>query len=54
MVTGVREFSPCQMLVFINILLACHEGIKSYIRVEKGPMTEPVVFFIGHLGLHSL
>ena len=40
------------MLILINILLFCHDQFQ--IRIEKGPMTEPVVFCIGHLRLHSL
>ena len=37
---------PFQMSILINTFVACHNKFK--IRIEKGPMTESVVFFSKH------
>ena len=40
--SGGEQLCPCQMSILI--LLACHDKV----RIEKGLLTEPVVFIIGH------
>ena len=43
---GGGKLCPFQMSILINTCVACHNMFE--IRIEKGPMTESVVFVSTH------